>query len=781
MSDARWPDPVTEDAAENPIRPTVAALHVADGAPLDDAASFAAALAPLAKAERSRDGERLFFLFSPAGGGFPRLCRELRETVRETYWSTAGSVTSALRRTISVANRYLFEHNLNAERSRRCYGGLACAVLRGSDLFLLQAGPVWACVLRGEQLRCFPRGEKLAHIGIGPIPDVRLNHVFAGPGETLLLAPYTLLRDATEEGLRSVLSLGDVNQVAAGLRQIGGDEFAALVARWESASAGKTAPVDSLPRTKRSEGPSLPTARRARRPKATVPVDREPRRAEPRVSEQERRAAAAARARERKALFGKVSRGLGKGLRSIWHGLGKILGSIWSPLSNSLGFLWHGLAAAGAGVLALGKWLIGAIAVTIRSTLPGAERAPHRRVHPHPPPEENRAIMTAVAVAIPIVVVAVVLLAYRQFAAESRLHGILNRAKEQVALAQAAEPNSEEARTHWQMAMEQLEAAAALAPEDAATQTLQAQVQESLDELDDIQRLTLTKLVDFGSSSRERRLVLTDQTLFVLDAAEGWVSGISPNQVTEAEDEGDGGQGQAALVRTGQDVEGGDVGRLVDCAWLGAEGGRRSSALLVLEEAGQLVSYDPAWRSEGGAPQLTRVELTTPPPGTPLAVGSYQGQFYVLDASADGAGQIWRYRPQGNAYPIAPERYFATPSDQNLDEALDMAIDGHIYVLYQDGTIAKFLGGESQPFEVRGIPQDLGEVTGFAVDPEGDGTVYITDGDNARIVVVGPDGQFRTQLRARGVLDGLEALAVDQAAGRLYLLDGGVLYAAPLP
>jgi hypothetical protein len=781
MPDVGCPEPGIEDAAASLIEPAVAALHVADGSLLDDAASFAEDLTPLAKVERSREGERLFFLFSPAGGGFPNLCRELRETVRETYWSTAGSVTSALRRTILVANRYLFEHNLNVERSKRCYGGLACAVLRGSDLFLLQAGPVWACVLRGEKLRCFPQGEKLAHMGIGPIADVRLNHVFAGPGETLLLAPYTLLRDATEESLHSVLSLGNVNEVAAGLRQIGGDEFAALVARWESAAEKRTAPVDSLPRTKHSEGPSLPATKQAHRSRATRTTDREHPMAKPHISERERRAAAAALARERRAFFGKIRRRLGGGLRSIWYGLRTGLGGVWRYVSGGLGFLWHGFAAAGAGVLALGKWLIGAVALTIRSTLPGAKPVSQRRVHPHPPPEENRTIMTAVAVAIPIIIVAVVLLAYRQFAAESRLQGIINRAEEQIALAQAAEPNSEEARVHWEMAMEQLEAAAAVAPENTSTQTLRAQVQDSLDEFDDIQRLTLTRLESLGSSNTERRLVLTDQTLFVLDAAEGWVSGIAPDQVADTENEDEGGQGQPALVRTGQDVEGSDVGGLVDCAWLEAEGGRRSSALLVLERAGQLISYDPAWRSEDGAPQLTRVELATPPPGTPVAVGSYEGQFYVLDASADSAGQIWRYRPQGNAYSVEPERYFATPPDQSLNGALDMAIDGHIYVLYQNGGIAKFLGGEPQPFEIRGIPKGLGEVTGFAVDPQGDGTVYIADRGNARIVVVGPDGQFRTQLRARGALGALEALAVSQAEGRLYLLDGGVLYTAPLP
>jgi hypothetical protein len=109
-----------------------------------------------------------------------------------------------------------------------------------------------------------------------------------------------------------------------------------------------------------------------------------------------------------------------------------------------------------------------------------------------------------------------------------------------------------------------------------------------------------------------------------------------------------------------------------------------------------------------------------------------------------------------------------------------MAIDGYIYVLYADGTVEKFLGGELQQFETRDVPGGLGQVTGFAVDPNGSGTVYIADPDNRRIVEVEPDGQFRSQLRADDAFASLEAFAVDEAGNRLYVLEGGRLHTAPL-
>jgi hypothetical protein len=144
-------------------------------------------------------------------------------------------------------------------------------------------------------------------------------------------------------------------------------------------------------------------------------------------------------------------------------------------------------------------------------------------------------------------------------------------------------------------------------------------------------------------------------------------------------------------------------------------------------------------------------------------------------------GQIWRYRPQGNLYPNQPERYFPNSPPESLEQAVDMAIDGHIYILYQDGSVKKFLGGEIQPFEIRGVPGGLGDIAGFAVDPEGDGTVYIADRSNDRIVVLSPEGRFQSQFRADPSLTSLETLAVSQSDRRLYILAGGRVYSAALP
>jgi len=764
--------------SELALETIVATLCVVDGVPQGDEAGLARTLSTPTRAVRSRDGETLSLLFSPAGGGSPQLHREVGALVAKTYWSTPGSVTAALRKSVSVANRHLFEHNLNARRSDRCYGGLTCTVLRDRDLFLLAAGPVWACVFQDQDLRCFPHGEKLAHLGIGPVPDVRLHHVFASPGGTFLLAPHTLLQAAGEEGVRRVLSMDDVEAAAGSLVQIGSDAFAALVARWEAAPKSEPMPTSQRApvRITESEGlaPPVDTGARRVRDEAPVPTSspRERRRGERSSQDSMRQQRALQRRRERVTRVKAVLEKLGLASARILRGLARHLG-------NVLAYVWHGLAAVGAGLLALGKWLLGAVVITIRSTLPGTDRTARRKGLRHPPPEENTTVLTAVAVAIPIVILALVLLAHVQFATRSRFRGYVNRAKEQIALAQAAGDDTAEARAHWESALEEIEAAATLEPEHPLAHVLRDQTRDALDQLDGIHRLALTQLTDFGSSNVERRMVLTNQTLFVLDATEGWVAGVPIRSDAEgtATTEGP----SETLVRTGQQVSGEELAGLVDCVWVEAAGGRHTSTLLVLEENGRLVAYDPAWRGEESSPLLSLVELSSSPPGTPVAIGTYKGQFYILDGTADGLGQIWRYKPQGDAYPGQPERYFPADPPEALGEAVDMGIDGHIYVLFQDGRVAKFLGGEEQPFNLDSIPGSLVQVAGFAVDPNGDGSVYLADRGNDRVIVLDPEGRFRAQLRGDPPFTSLEALAVSQSQGRLWVLAGGKVYRAILP
>jgi len=730
-----------------PIEPIVGTLRIVSGTRLEDAAPCATTLTPPPRAARGREGERLFILLDLTGPASPHLYRELREVVAKTYWSTSGSITAALRQAAAAANRYLFRTNLHAAPSDRCDGGLICATWHDDDIFILQAGPGRACFLRGKRLECFSRGEEPRPLGIGRLADVRLYHTFIATGDTLLLASPALIREAGEGAIMRVLPRAEVQEVLEGLEQIGaGVNFVALVVRW--ALPGEAPVAREAPR------PSLRPSTSARSDSGESGL---------------RRAPSSRRAVEPRTLPRPKPRARPKPAR---HPSDKLRLSLGKRMKE-------GIRAGGRGIAAAGTGLIGGVSTLFRRMLPGPDREPHRRARsPRPVPKENRAVMMTVAIGIPVMLAIIVALAYRSFGADVRFQDCINQAENAVALAQAAGGLSEEARSHWEVALEHATAATALRPDAPVAVALHVQAQAALDFLDGVVRLQPAQLWDFGLGTIPRQLVIHGQMVFVLDPAGGWVAQLTLNPagdgVVEQENE-------PIFVQTGQQVGEGEVGGLVDFAWVGPGGERQTSGLLILEEGGALVSYDPAWTDEGGVPRLARSLLGTPPAGTPRAAGSFRGRFYILDAIND---QIWRYEPRGSVYPEQPDRYFVTPPLRPLGDALDMAIDGNVYILYQGGTVIKCLQGEPQSFDVRGLPgsSDISQAVALTVDPNGSsGTVYVADRGNRRVVVLGPDGAFQAQFRAVEAFDALETLAVDEAARRLYVVSGGRLYAASLP
>lgn len=712
------------------IEPIVGALRAVGGTRLD-ATPCSAALTPPPRAARSRAGERLFILLYLTGPASSNLYRELREVVAQTYWSTTGSTTAALRQATVAANRHLFRFNLHADPSSRCYGGLTCAVLYGDDLFILQVGSARVCVLHRNRFECFPPGEELPHLGMGPLADVRLHHTFVIAGDTLLLASPALIQEASSDAIARVLPRAEVQDVLAGLEQVGAEaDFAALVVRWASPPATREVPRPST--VSRGKAPARSVPRRVPEP---IP--------EPRARPES--------------------------LRTPGPGLGEQTVQV--------------ARRTGRGIAVAGAWLAGGASVLFRRMLPGPEREAHRRARsPRPIPRENRTVMMSSAIGILVVVAIIVVLADSSFGEETRFQRLIEQAGQEAVLAQAAGGVSEITRPHWEAALEYASTAVAWRPDDAAATSLQAQAQAALDLLNGVVRLNPVQLGDFGPSTGPRRLVIHGQMIFVLDPAMGWGVQLTLNPL------GDGVVEEGIplpFVQKGQRIGEGGVGELVDFAWVDPGGERQTSGLVILEKDGAVVSYDPGWRDEEGAPKLTRSLLGTPPTGTPKVVGSFEGRFYVLDTAAD---QIWRYEPRGDTYPEQPDRYFVTPPPRSLEDALDMVIDGNIYVLYADGTILKFLLREFQPFDVRGLPGEISQAVALAVDADSNsGMVYVADrGDEAdqgsgRVIALGPDGAFHAQFRAEGAFDELEALAVDEMAGRLYVVNGGRLYVASLP
>ena len=115
-----------------------------------------------------------------------------------------------------------------------------------------------------------------------------------------------------------------------------------------------------------------------------------------------------------------------------------------------------------------------------------------------------------------------------------------------------------------------------------------------------------------------------------------------------------------------------------------------------------------------------------------------------------------------------------------------MAIDGFIYVLYNDGRISKFQGGQPVDFTITGLDKPLSSPVSLFTAPDDEVQyLYVADAGNQRVVQLEKDGrfvrQFKPSLGEPVTFANLQDIFVDEISGRLYILDSNSLYMGNIP
>ena len=280
------------------------------------------------------------------------------------------------------------------------------------------------------------------------------------------------------------------------------------------------------------------------------------------------------------------------------------------------------------------------------------------------------------------------------------------------------------------------------------------------------------QLTDFKTAgSRVTQLWVQEKRVYVLDAGRGilyryFLNENRDNLLPQARPD---------LLQSGQTVGDRVVGNLGFIFWMPA-GGDRQEGILALDqnnrlfgEAGsdQIVAYDVGYSSQWG-----RV----------VAGGGYAGNLYLLDA---GKNQIHKYLPTAGGYAGPATDYLQTPVD--LSAAVDMAIDGNIYVLLASGEVLKFLRGERQPFPMTGLDTPLKDPRAIFCTEDVE-SVYVVDAAERRIVQFSKEGSFQRQLQYGGtespaLFADLRDISVveGEKLARIYVLAGNQLVVFPLP
>lgn len=421
--------------------------------------------------------------------------------------------------------------------------------------------------------------------------------------------------------------------------------------------------------------------------------------------------------------------------------------------------MWQRLAGAarrGAGVVgSAAASVLGGGARILEALLPerGGARGSERR---------QRALMW-VAILIPVALALLTVAMYwgRRGDRETRFLDLVQSATGRVEQARAvSEADPAQARELLLAASEDLERALQLRPDDAAAARLRKDAQSRLDAVEGIARLKDVTVVASlpGHADNRRRLIVQSTSAYVLNGDEQTVHrvGLGDRRIAE-------------VLKSGDSLDGRSVGPLVDMAWVPAGGVRAQGAVVVLDSAGTLWQIDVAGNvtplNVAGAGNWRGLRL----------LSGFAGNLYVLDV---GLGEILKYSPTVDGYAIPPTEWLSADRSVDLGDAVDMAVDGSIYLLRSTGRVEKLMAGEPAPFDQPDEFSLTQPVACFAAPPPG--SVFLADA--TRILQFDTAGIFQRQLLPpEGQWQRLSTLWVDEPNGWLYAVDAGTLVMAALP
>ena len=151
-----------------------------------------------------------------------------------------------------------------------------------------------------------------------------------------------------------------------------------------------------------------------------------------------------------------------------------------------------------------------------------------------------------------------------------------------------------------------------------------------------------------------------------------------------------------------------------------------------------------------------------------LGFETYQVNLYAVDT---GANQLLRWKPTAlGTYALPPDEWFGTSVPAEISTALDLAIDGDIFVLAANGGITRYRTGDPQPFTLQGLERPLQNPQAITTSSSTN-SLYVVDTGNSRIVQLAKGGQFERELV--GVASPDEAIRdvwVDEAGDRIFVL-----------
>lgn len=154
------------------------------------------------------------------------------------------------------------------------------------------------------------------------------------------------------------------------------------------------------------------------------------------------------------------------------------------------------------------------------------------------------------------------------------------------------------------------------------------------------------------------------------------------------------------------------------------------------------------------------------------AIATYVSNIYTLDADN---GTVWKYTATGNDYSKAAA--YANTKTVSLNGAIDLSIDGNVYVLTSDGSVAKFVKGAYEAdFAIKNIPapNNIIALPSKLFTDDTTNSIFILDKKTSRIVKFDKSGEFNSQYVFDDIA--LDSFVVDAKLQKIWGLAGGKIY-----
>ncbi|PID87279.1 MAG: hypothetical protein CSB13_00215 [Chloroflexi bacterium] len=683
------------------------------------------------KANRSRKNDFLFIHLTLTGtlDDMGELSQDILTTTSQQYYQAGGSITSALRKAISAANRKLLHLNLSTTaRSRE--GALSCAVLHNDELFLVQTGEALALLGHNYGVERLPPTppQKVTPLGRSAGLNLHYDHYRLQDGDILLLADPRITHLPTEVLAPALVDV-ELETGLSTLKHIVGANTARLLLIEFTKDAEERFPdmMVMAPTTAVTTTDDMPDPVREGTPPVIPAASRQP---QPVQSD-----------------------------------------STSKPSSDLAANVEYNTRKATAGA-ALGlahftDWLTDMLA----------------RLKPPRHDDEDEANWTLpaiLALAIPLLVAMIVTGVYLQHGDAQRFAEIKTEMGQNIGIANTVE--GEQQRTYYQHVLTLAEEAEAIRPLDDEVARLRQQAKAALDELDGVTRLQGHLLYEYEPKTLLTAVTLQggfDGGLYTLDND----SNVTYHQTDESYTQFEG--VPENIVFRDKALGSHIVRNVIDMMWRPQGNHVSRDGIAMLDTGGTLITYYPNHNDTRAAPLGLASGWQIP-----QAITTFDERLYILDV---GAREIWKYYPEDDGFIIKDDaQILALDAAANLESAIDIDIyseDGSLLILYSNGQIRYYdtRSGRVQWDEQKlmtdgGLTLPLARPTAAKLVGKGlNSSVFVADPGTGRILQIARGGLVIAQYRAddevgRDLFHNIQDFAVAEAPLRIFVTDGNKLY-----